>query len=465
MRIAVVAEKKFKKKGFVQISFNKEIAESRSILNGGKEILEIKALEKEKINRRQAILLARQIIILAKKQGIKRIVLDWQKIKSLKFKDNDIAKIFAINFEMANYEFIKYKKTPKDGWHFVEEVILIAEEEKELCILAKEIKEGQLIGKYVNEARELSNTPGGEMTPDLLASEIKKAIKNTKVKMKVLEKADMQKLSMGAVLGVAKGSIEKPKFIILEYAGKKEKNPIVLIGKGVTFDSGGLNLKPDEGISEMHMDMSGGAAIAFAIILAAKLGIKKRIIGLIPAVENMPSGESLRPNDILRSMSGKTIEVQNTDAEGRIILADALTYAEKYNPRLVVDVATLTGASLISLGEKASVIISKDEKLIESVKKLGEESGDYVWPLPFWEEYEKEVRGVFADVCNLRNQGNTRFAGAILGGAFLYEFAKKFPSWLHIDMGSRDHASYDEFLSKGSAGAPIRLLVKLLEKY
>jgi len=467
MRIWVIARKKFKFKGreFARVFFDKKIIKSRLIFNNKEKILEIKTPEKEKINQRQAVLIARQIIVLAKKYGVKKIALDWRKIKDFGFKNKkDIAKVLAVNFEMANYEFIKYKKVPRGGWNFVEEVVFITED-GESADLTREIKRGQLTGKHVNKARELSNTPGGEMTPELLAGEIKKSAKNTKVKVKILEEADMRKLSMGAVLGVARGSMEKPKFIILEYAGKREKNPIVLIGKGVTFDSGGLNLKPDDNMNEMHRDMSGGAAVAFAVILAAKMGIKKRIVGLIPAVENMPSGESLRPNDILKSMSGKTIEVQNTDAEGRVILADALTYAERYNPRLVIDVATLTGASLITLGEKASVIISKDEKLIENVKKLGEESGDYVWPLPLWEEYEKEVKGVFADVCNLRNQGNTKYAGSILGGAFLYEFAKKFPKWLHIDMGSRDHASYDEFLSKGAAGAPVRLLIKLLEEY
>ncbi len=448
----------------VKISFKKEITESQLVVKEKEETLEMKLLDKEKLDYRQLVILTRQIIFYAKKYGIRKIILDWEEVKLLLEKSvKKPGEILAVNLEMANYEFVRYKEKPKEGWNFVEEVMIISKIKN--VELAKEIKKGQLIGREINQVRELTNTPGGEMTPQLLEREIRQAIKGTNMKMKVLEEADMKKLSMGAILGVAKGSLEKPKFIILEYEGKKEKNPIVLVGKGVTFDAGGLNIKSGDGMNEMHMDMSGGAAVAFAAILASKLGIKKKIVALIPTVENMPSGESLRPNDILKSMSGKTIEVQNTDAEGRIILADALTYAEKYSPRLVVDVATLTGAAVVALGQKASVIMSKDEALIENTKRLGEESGDYVWPLPLWEEYEKEVEGVFADVCNLRKEGNTRDGGTILGGAFLYQFAKKFPAWMHIDMAPRDHSSDDEFLAKGSAGAPVRLLFKLLESY
>lgn len=302
------------------------------------------------------------------------------------------------------------------------------------------------------------------MTPSILVSSIKAALKGTKIKMKVLEEIDMEKLGMGAILGVGRGSVEKSKFLILEYAGKKEKKPVVLIGKGVTFDTGGINLKPENGLLEMNMDMSGGAAVAYTIIAAARLGIKRRVIGLIPAVENMPSGESLRPGDILTSMSGKTIEVQNTDAEGRLILADAHTYAERYNPALVVDVATLTGAALGALGERASAIFSKDEKLKKLLLTLGEESGDYVWPLPLWDEYEAEIKGNIGDISNLKSQGNPRYGGAIVGAIFVYQFAKKFPSWVHIDMAPRMTAVFDEFLAKGAAGSPVRLLIKLLER-
>ena len=210
----------------------------------------------------------------------------------------------------------------------------------------------------------------------------------------------------------------------------------------------------------MHMDMSGGAAVIHTIALAARLKIKKNIVGLVPAVENMPSGSSYRPGDILRTMSGKTIEVLNTDAEGRIILADALTYAKKYNPRLVVDVATLTGAAMAALGQRASAIFSRDEKLLRNFAAFGEQSGDYVWPLPLWDEYESEIKGTFGDVANI---GKTRYGGAITGAMFLYQFAKDLNCpWVHIDIAPRMTAVEGEYLSKGAAGAPIRLLIKFL---
>ena len=209
------------------------------------------------------------------------------------------------------------------------------------------------------------------------------------------------------------------------------------------------------------MDMSGGAAVIHAIAAIATLKIKKNVIGLIPAVENMPSGTSFRPGDILKSMSGKTIEVLNTDAEGRIILADALTYAKKYNPRMVVDVATLTGAALVAVGQKASALFSKDENLIKLFRNLGEETGEYVWPLPLWDEFEDDIKGTFGDIINT---GKTRYAGATLGAIFLYQFAKDYP-WVHLDIAPRMTSTEGEYLAKGSVGAPIRLLVKLIEQY
>jgi leucyl aminopeptidase len=194
----------------------------------------------------------------------------------------------------------------------------------------------------------------------------------------------------------------------MEYqGGKKNEAPMVFVGKGVTFDTGGINLKPSDAILGMNMDMSGGAAVIHMLSLAARLGVKKNLVALVPAVENMPSGSSYRPGDVLRSMSGKTIEVLNTDAEGRIILADALHYAKRYAPRLVIDVATLTGASLVALGERALAIFTRDQALETKLRELGEMSGDYVWPLPLWEEYDEEVKGTFGDVANI---GRTKWA-------------------------------------------------------
>lgn len=213
---------------------------------------------------------------------------------------------------------------------------------------------------------------------------------------------------------------------------------------------------------EMHLDMSGGAAVIHAVALAARLKVKRNIIGLVPAVENMPSGSSYRPGDVLKSLSGKTIEVLNTDAEGRVILADALCYAKRYSPSLVVEASTLTGAALVALGQQASAMLTRDEKIGDKIRELGEKSGDYVWPLPLWEEYEDMVKGNFGDISNIPASGNTRYGGVIGGGMFLQKFADGYP-FVHLDIAPRMTAAPGEFLAKGAAGAPVRLFLAIAE--
>ncbi|MBI4094829.1 MAG: leucyl aminopeptidase [Candidatus Liptonbacteria bacterium] len=455
----VLAKKLHKKNKVASIQF--EAAEESSLvrLPSGKKMLSV-GIGKEQVSRRHYLNLLRKIVTIAKAHRIAifRFRFDDLLLPHLELSRTDAAELIATNFEMANFEFVSYKTPPPDGWRFVKTVIVTGNVDR---AVRNAFIRGQRIGEEVNACRALANTPAGMMTPTILADEAKKAARGTKVKVKILGVRDIKKLKMGAILGVSQGSSEEPRFIILEYRGVPGK-PIVLVGKGVTFDTGGLNLKSTEGMSDMHLDMSGGAAVIHTAVLAAKLGLKKHVIGLIPAVENMPSGSSYRPGDVLRSMSGKTIEVLNTDAEGRIILADALTYAERYKPRLVVDVATLTGAAVVALGERASAIFTKDEKLEHLVRKLGEESGDYVWPMPLWDEYKEDIKGTFGDIANDHIR-RSRYGGAVLGAVFLYAFAKKYP-WVHIDIAPRMTAIEGEFLSKGAAGAPMRLLIKLLEK-
>ncbi|MBI2047620.1 MAG: leucyl aminopeptidase [Parcubacteria group bacterium] len=419
-------------------------------------------LGKKEMTRRLLILLVRKIITTAKKHKIKKISLTISDIPVPKSVTSfELGSLLAENALMANFEFNMFKTRPKEGWNEVQEVVIYGTHDKKF---KDGVAHGIIVGEEINKSRILSNTPGGDMTPKLLAQKIKSACAGTGIRVSILGKKELERLKMGAVLGVARGSEEEPKFIILEYKkGKKSDKPIVLVGKGVTFDTGGLNLKPSNSILDMHLDMSGGAAVAHSVIAAAKLKLKKNIVALIPAVENMPSGSSYRPGDILKSMSGKTIEVLNTDAEGRLILADALTYAKKYTPRLVVDVATLTGASLVALGQRASALFTKDQKLNDLCMRLGEESGEYLWPLPLWEEYEEEVKGNFADVANIPPSG-TSYGGAINGAMFLAQFADGYP-WVHIDMAPRMTSITSDHLAKGSAGAPIRFLVKLLETY
>lgn len=422
------------------------IEEKVSRFTGSELLLSIG--KRSEISPRRWTLIARQAISFAKQNGIKEFAVD---AAAFGLDSEQL----AIAFEMANYEFVGYKTLPSDSVT-VETVYLTNADEAKVA-------SGQIIAQEINACRTLANTPGGEMVPKLVASEAKKAAQGTKVAIKALGRAEMKKLGMNAVLGVAQGSAEEPQFIIAEYmAGPKTEKPIVLVGKGVTFDTGGLNLKPSNYIYEMHMDMSGGAAVIHAVIAAAKLGIKKNIVALVPAVENMPSGSSYRPGDVIKTMSGKTIEVLDTDAEGRVILSDALTYAERYSPRLVVDVATLTGAAEVALGQRASAIFTKDLKLENLFRELGEQSGDYVWPLPLWDEYEDDIKGTFGDWANLGKK--PRAGGAITAAIFLYQFAKAYP-WVHIDMAPRMTAIEGEFLAKGAAGSPVRLLIKLLEQF
>lgn len=376
----------------------------------------------------------------------------------------ELLRTVAENAVLANYEFSRYKTLKKDKP--VLELVLVGSftgSEKSA------LNRGIVVGTCVNDARDLANTPGGDMTPRSLADDARRLARGTSIAVRILEEREIKKLKMGALLGVSKGSKEEPRFIIMEYwgAGKSArgdaKHPIVLVGKGVTFDTGGVNLKPSDGILDMHLDMSGGAVVIASLVAIAKLGLKKNIIGLIPAAENMVSGESYRPGDVLTTLSGKTVDVLNTDAEGRLILADALTYAERYTPRLVVDVATLTGAALAAVGVHASIIMTKDEKLESLLRALGEASGDYVWPLPLWDEYKQYTKGVHGDISNIPSSGS-KFGGAINGGMFLSHFTGTYP-WVHIDMAPRMTSVSSDHLAKGATGEPVRLLVHLAEHY
>lgn len=377
----------------------------------------------------------------------------------------NLFELIASNAVMANFEFVKYKTPPPEGFIFLNEVQAIGETlDKNI---AEGLRRGIIIGEETNACRELSNTPGGDMTPGILATHAVSVARKAGVKSTILDEKKIKSLGMGGVMGVAQGSDSPAKFIVLEYMkGPKGEKPIVLAGKGVTFDTGGLNLKPSEHIYEMHMDMSGGAAVIHAIVAAARLKVKKNIVALVPAVENMPSGSSYRPGDLLRTMSGKTIEVLNTDAEGRVILADALEYAKKYNPSLVVDVATLTGAAIAALGLRFTALFTTNKNLEEKFRTLSEATTDPVWPLPLSADWEDDIRGTFGDWANVGKSGQ---GGAIAGAVFLWQFTKDkkgdqaYP-WVHLDIAPRMTTIDGEFLAKGAAGAPVRLLTRLLEE-
>lgn len=379
----------------------------------------------------------------------------------------------AANALMAHFEYVKYKEAPKQGWPSIEKIILgIDEKKKAVRHEATEgIAAGIIIGEETNACRDLANTPGSDMTPTHLAAAATATARRTGMTVKILNKRAMEKLGMGGVLGVARGSDEEPKFIILEYRHgqrNKEKNknesqkPLVLAGKGVTFDTGGLNIKPDAHMYEMHMDMSGGAAVIFGMAAIARQKLPVTVIGLIPAVENMPSGSSYRPGDLLKALNGKIIEVLNTDAEGRVILADALAYAARYSPGLLVDFATLTGAAHVALGHYASAIFTNRDELIPLFMEIGQRSGDAVWPLPLWDEYLADIKGTFGDLTNTGK--HDRYGGAIHGAKFLEQFAGT-ARFAHIDIAPRMTTVESDCLAKGASGVGVRFIVELAKRY
>ncbi len=424
-------------------------------------ILEVVAGKLEKITPRTLRTLIRNVVQTAKKFKIEKVALslayaDFPKCHT--YGEAWFWSAVAENLILAEYEYTTYKS--KQPTYSLTEVLLCVHKAKTVRDL---VAHGATLATYTNICRDIANTPGSDMTPVLLAGKTKEILKDTKAKVTILDEKQIAKLGMGGVIGVGKGSKHKPRFIIIEYFGsKKAEKPIVFVGKGVTFDTGGLQIKPGMAMYEMHMDMSGGASVIAAIAAIAKFGLKKNVVGLIPAVENNVGDDAIRPGDVLTMMSGKTVDVLHTDAEGRLILADALHYARKYEPKLVVDVATLTGASLVAVGQHAHVIMTKDRTLEDTFRDLGEESGDYTFPLPLWDEYTQYTKGVHGDIANIPS-GESRYGGTITAGAFLAHFTKKM-KWVHIDMAPRMTSVASDKLAKGATGEPTRLLIKIAEK-
>jgi len=377
----------------------------------------------------------------------------------------------AENLQLAQYEFTKYK-TNDTGKTELKEIVVCGElttSEK------KAFETGLTIGESANLTRDIANTSGEDMTPSKLTTAAKAALKGTKASVKVLGASEIKAAKMGLLEAVGKGASDKPKCIIIEWwgAGKPtaadkkagKKRPIALIGKGITYDTGGLNVKPSGAMHEMHMDMSGGAAVIGTMRAIAKLGLKKNVVACIPAAENSISADSMRAGDIATSMSGQTVEILHTDAEGRMVLADAMTYTEKhYAPRVMLDAATLSGAALAALGQHASAVLTKDSELQDTLTRLGEESGDLVWPLPLWDEYKSSLKSSRADISNIATNFS-RFGGCIEGGTFLSFFAPKKTPWAHIDIAPRMESIPSDKLAKGAAGEPVRLLVAFVEQY
>jgi leucyl aminopeptidase len=319
------------------------------------------------------------------------------------------------------------------------------------------LRRGLAIAGGVRWAKELGNLPGNLCTPTYLAEQAGALAQTFGLKIEVLERADMEKLGMGSLLSVARGSRQPPKLIVLQHLkGKASQKPVALIGKGITFDAGGISLKPAAEMDEMKYDMCGAASALGTLKAVAELDLPINLVVVIPTCENLPDGDANKPGDIVTSMSGQTIEVLNTDAEGRLILCDAMTYVERFEPEIVVDIATLTGACVIALGHHASGLFGNDEGLVKELTNAGDEAFDRAWPMPLWDDYQEQLSSNFADMANIGG----RPAGSITAACFLSRFAKKF-DWAHLDIAG---TAWKSGKDKGATGRPVPLLTHFLLK-
>jgi len=356
------------------------------------------------------------------------------------------------------YSFRKHL-TKEAEYGEVKKLTIVDADESKIPGLEQSCRKGRILGEAANLARDMVNEPANYMTPTNMAEVAANLAETYGLAVSVLDREQMQELGMGALLGVAQESRQPPKFIILNYKGSgSDEIDIALLGKGITFDSGGISIKPSEGMGEMKGDMAGGAAVIAAMSAIAQLKPKINVMALTPATENLPGGNALKPGDIITGMSGKTIEIISTDAEGRLALSDALGYAKKHEAKLIVDVATLTGAMRIALGDVCTGAFGNNQELIDKVIAAGNEAGERIWQMPMYEEYKEQNK---SDVADIKNAGN-RLGGAITAAQFIAEFAGDTP-WVHLDIAGTSMSEKERnYLVKGATGVPVRTLVNLV---
>jgi leucyl aminopeptidase len=360
---------------------------------------------------------------------------------------------------LGAYKFDKYltldNRKPKV------ELLNIALTSVSAAIGRKAARDAQLVCDAVYLARDLSNAPPNEIYPQALAETAAKVARKYGIRAKIFDERQIRNMKMGGLLAVNSGSDKPPRFITLEYRGNpKNKDWYAIVGKGITFDSGGISIKPASGMSEMKMDMAGAAAVIGTMQSIASLKIPVNVVGIAPATENLPSGSAYKPGDIITTMSGITIEVDNTDAEGRIILSDALYYAQRYKPKAIIDLATLTGACVVALGQHATGMFGTGEDIMAQLKEAGEKTYERVWQLPIYEEYEKQIR---SDVADVKNVGG-RWAGAITAALFLKKFVGNYP-WVHLDIaGTAMLEEATDYAPKGGSGIGVRLLTQFFKQ-
>jgi leucyl aminopeptidase len=361
---------------------------------------------------------------------------------------------------LGEYRYERYITVRKEEVVPLEQLTIATSAAGRLRALQTGIRTGTIVSQATILARDLGNAPGNELYPESLARRVRALGRQQGLRVSVLDERRIRSLGMGGLAAVGAGSHRPPRLIIMEYKGGTGKETVVLVGKGVTFDSGGISIKPSAGMAEMKMDMAGAAAVIGTLSAVAHLALPVRLVGVIPATENMPGGSALRPGDILTHLNGKTSEVDNTDAEGRLILADALAYASRFSPQIVIDLATLTGACVVALGHHASGLFSADEELVKDLREAGERSFERVWPLPMFEEYEASIKSTVADV---KNTGG-RWGGAITAALFLKRFVGEY-RWVHLDIaGTAMTDEAGDYVPAGASGVGVRLLVEFLRR-
>lgn len=359
---------------------------------------------------------------------------------------------------LGTYTFKKHITKAPD-YKEIQELNILVKDNQSVSALRKGCEKGTIISEAVTLARDMVNEPANVMTPALMAEIAGQQAQKYNLGIKVMDREEMRQLGMGGLLGVAQGSQQLPKFILLNYGGRgTDKVDIALVGKGITFDSGGISIKPSENMGEMKGDMAGGASVIGAISAIAQLKPKVNVAAIIPATENMPSGTAMKPGDIISIMNRKTVEIISTDAEGRLILADAVSYAKKMGAGKIVDVATLTGACRIALGDICTGLFGNSQELIDQIISAGTSAGEYVWQMPMYEEYKELNKSNIADIKNI----GSRYGGAIAGAWFIGEFAEEVP-WAHLDIAGTFMTDKDKgYMVKGATGVPVRTLINLV---
>ncbi len=375
---------------------------------------------------------------------------------------NSIGLALGEGAALSQYQFDKYFTIESKKKQTLREVTVVAGDKKRAAELSAGLKGAALLCESAFVARDLENAPGNEIYPETLAQRVREIGEEHGFSVTVLDEKKIRELKMGGLLGVSQGSDKPPRFIIMEHnAGNKTLPTIVFVGKGVTFDSGGISIKPAANMAEMKMDMSGAAAVVGTMKAATALKLPVHLVGLIPATENLLGGSALKPGDVITHLNGKTSEVDNTDAEGRLILADALSFASKYNPDVVIDLATLTGACVVALGHHATGMMGNDQPTMDALTASGNRTYERVWQLPMFQEYEKQIK---SDIADVKNVGG-RWGGAITAALFLKQFIGEY-KWVHLDIaGTAIIEEASDYIPKGGSGVGVRLLIDFLQHW